>query len=82
MRTLDQFTHQALRHDHRDKHVSRKFCEERNERVPLICAHGGLHGGVGQEKGASFPNTVYLLLSPRVGEGFECVEVDVSRAAR
>ena len=26
--------------------------------MPLICAHGGLHGGVGQERGASFPNTV------------------------
>ena len=77
MRTLDQFTHQT-HVDHRDKHVSRKFCEERNERVPLICAHGGLHGGVGQEKGASFPNTVSAFVAAS-REGFECVEVDVSR---
>ena len=77
MRTLDQFTHQT-HVDHRDKHVSRKFCEERNERAPLICAHGGLHGGVGQEKGASFPNTVSAFVAAS-REGFECVEVDVSR---
>ena len=77
MRTLDQFTHQT-HIDHRDKHVSRKFCEERNERMPLICAHGGLHGGVGQERGASFPNTVSAFVAAS-REGFECVEVDVSR---
>ena len=77
MRTLDQFTHQT-HIDKRDKHVSRRFCEERNERMPLICAHGGLHGGVRQEKGASFPNTVSAFVAAS-REGFECVEVDVSR---
>ena len=77
MRTLDQFTHQT-HIDKRDKHVSRRFCEERNERMPLICAHGGLHGGVGQERGASFPNTVSAFVAAS-REGFECVEVDVSR---
>ena len=36
MRTLDQFTHQT-HIDHRDKHVSRKFCEERQlVRLKLI----------------------------------------------
>ena len=35
--------------------------------MPLICAHGGLHGGVGQERGASFPNTVSAFVAASRG---------------
>jgi len=76
MRTLEQFTHQT-HVDERDKKVSRKFCDTSYEKMPLICAHGGVHGGVEQKNGA-FPNTVPAFVAAS-REGFECVEVDVSR---